>query len=137
MNPSTQIIKGENIMYRKLSILAVMISIALTSCAPVAFIGGAALGVGGYKYYDGKLVVIYPASLEKTFDASISAMENLEYQIYERQRKLTSGKIITTGSIKDQIKLNFKYNSFEETEVTIRVGKIGRASCRERVCQYV
>ncbi|MBN1905768.1 MAG: DUF3568 family protein [Deltaproteobacteria bacterium] len=120
-------------MYKKLCILAVMVSIALTSCAPAAFIGGAALGLGGYKYYDGKLVVIYPVSLEKTFDASISAMENLEYQIYERQRKLTSGKIVTTGSIKDQIKLHFKYNSIEETEVTIRVGLMGDESVSNKI----
>lgn len=120
-------------MYKKLCILAVIVSIALTSCAPAAFIGGAALGLGGYKYYDGKLVVIYPVSLEKTFDASISAMENLEYQIYERQRKLTSGKIVTTGSIKDQIKLHFKYNSIEETEVTIRVGLMGDESVSNKI----
>jgi hypothetical protein len=125
--------KGENIMCKKFCILAVMISIVLSSCAPVAFIGGAAIGLGGYKYYDGKLVVIYPASLEKTFDASISAMENLEYQIYERQRKLTSGKIVTTGSIKDQIKLSFKYHTVEETEVTIRVGLMGDEAASNKI----
>ena len=112
-------------MYKKLCILAFFISIVLTSCAPAAFIGGAALGVGGYKYYDGKLVVIYPAPLEKTFDASIQAIENLEYQIVERQRKLMSGKILTSGSVKDQVRLSFKYNSMDETEVIIRVGLLG------------
>ncbi len=120
-------------MSRKLCILAILISIALTSCAPVAFIGGAALGVGGYKFYDGQLIVIYPATLEKAFDASILAIENLEYQIYERQRKLTSGKILTTGSIKDQIKLSFKYHSLEETEVSIRVGLLGDETISNKI----
>jgi hypothetical protein len=110
-----------------------MISIALTSCAPAAFIGGAALGVGGYKFYDGKLIVIYPASLEKTFDASILAIENLDYQIYERQRKLTSGKILTTGAVKDQIKLSLKSHSFEETEVSIRVGLLGDETISNKI----
>jgi hypothetical protein len=133
VNPSAKHIKGENIMYRKLCILAIFVSIAFASCAPVVFIGGAALGVGGYKFYDGQLIVIYPATLEKTFDASISAMDNLEYQIYERQRKLTSGKILTTGSVKDQIKLTFKYNSLEETEVSIRVGLLGDEATSNKI----
>ncbi len=120
-------------MSRKLCILAILISLAMTSCAPAAFIGGAALGVGGYKFYDGQLIVIYPATLEKTFDASVSAMENLEYQIYERQRKLTSGKIVTTGSIKDQIKLSFKSHSTEETEVSIRVGLLGDETISNKI----
>jgi hypothetical protein len=120
-------------MYRKLGILAILISIVLTSCAPVALIGGAALGVGGYKFYDGQLIVIYPATLEKTFDASISAMENLEYQIYERQRKLTTGKIVTTGSIKDQIKLSFISHSLEETELSIRVGLLGDEAMSNKI----
>jgi hypothetical protein len=141
VNLSTKNIKGENIMYRKLGILAILISIALTSCAPIAFFGGAALGVGGYKFYDGQLIVIYPATLEKTFDASISAMENLEYQIYERQRKLTSGKILTTGSIKDQTKLTFKYHALEETEVSIRVGLLGDETgsnkIKDKISEYL
>lgn len=120
-------------MYRRLFIIAILISISFSSCAPVAFIGGAALGVGGYKFYDGKLIVIYPATLEKTFDASILAMENLEYQIYERQRKLTSGKIVTTGAVKDQIKLSFKTHSLEETEVSIRVGLLGDETISNRI----
>ena len=112
-------------MLKKLIIAAILISFIFTGCAPVAFIGGAALGVGGYKYYNGSLVVIYKTPFDKTWDASIKALEDLEYQVYERNRKMTTGKIVTTGSVNERIKLDVKYVSLEETEVSIRVGLLG------------
>lgn len=112
-------------MQRKLIVAAVLISFIFAGCAPLAFIGGAALGVGGYKYYNGALIVIYKASFNKTWDASVSALENLDYQIYESNKKMTSGKMETAGSVKDRVKLTFKYVSLEETEVSIRVGLLG------------
>ncbi|MBN2418179.1 MAG: DUF3568 family protein [Deltaproteobacteria bacterium] len=112
-------------MLKKLTIMVVLISFVFTGCAPVAFIGGAALGVGGYKYYNGALVVIYKAPFEKIWNASESALENLEYQIFERKRKMTSGKIETAGSIKERVKVSIKYVSLDETEVSIRVGLMG------------
>ena len=113
-------------MFKKLAIVLILISFTFAGCAPVAFIGGAALGVGGYKYLNGSLIVIYKAPFDKTYDASISALEKLGYQIYERNKKMsTSGKIETTGSVSDRVKLSLKYVSLEETEVSIRVGLLG------------
>ena len=112
-------------MFKKLIMIAILISFVFSGCAPVAFIGGAALGVGGYKFYNGALVVIYKAPFDKMWDASESALGKLEYQIYERKRKMTSGKIETTGSIKERVKLSLKYVSLDETEVSIRVGILG------------
>ena len=112
-------------MFKKLTLIAILISFVFTGCAPVAFIGGAALGVGGYKYYNSTLVVIYKAPFDKIWDASESALKKLEYQIYESNKKMTSGKMETAGSVKDRVKLTFKYVSLEETEVSIRVGLLG------------
>ena len=112
-------------MLKKITIVAILITFIFTGCAPVAFIGGAALGVGGYKYYNSTLVVIYKASFDKTWDASIAALEQLEYQVYEQKRKMTSGKISTAGSVNERVKLSFKYVSLEETEVSIRIGVMG------------
>ena len=112
-------------MLKKYIIAAILISFVFTGCAPAAFIGGAAIGVGGYKYYNSSLIVIYRAPFDKTWDASLSALEKLDYQVYESKRKMTSGKISTTGSMSEKIKLTVKYVSLEETEVTIRVGLMG------------
>ena len=120
-------------MQRKLIVAAVLISFIFVGCAPLAFIGGAALGVGGYKYYNGALIVIYKASFNKTWDASVSALENLDYQIYESNKKMTSGTIITTGTLKERTKLSLKYVSLEETEVTIRVGLLGDKAASNKI----
>lgn len=112
-------------MLRKFIAAAILIFFVFTGCAPAVLIGGAALGAGGYKYYDGALVVIYKAPFDKTWDASIKALENLGYPVYERKRKIASGKIITTGPVKERIKLSVKYSSLEKTEVNIRVGIMG------------
>ena len=112
-------------MFKKLATVLILISFLFTGCAPVAFIGGAALGVGGYKYYNGSLVVIYKTSLDKTWDASIKALEELEYQVYKRNREMTSGKISTVGSLSEKIRISVKYVSLEETEVRIMVGVLG------------
>ena len=124
-NPSSNESKGENIMFKKFTVMAMLISFVFTGCAPVAFIGGAALGVGGYKYYNGSLVVIYKAPFDKVWEASGLALEKLEYQVYESNKKMTSGKMETAGSIKERVTLKFKYVSLEETEVSIRVGLLG------------
>ena len=120
-------------MQRKLIVAGVLISFIFAGCAPLAFIGGAALGVGGYKYYNGALIVIYKASFNKTWDASVSALENLDYQIYESNKKMTSGTIITTGTLKERTKLSLKYVSLEETEVTIRVGLLGDKAASNKI----
>ena len=112
-------------MFRKLIIVAILISFLFSGCAPVAFIGGAAIGVGGYKFYNGAMVIIYKASLDKTWDAAIEALEELEYQVYEKNWKMTSGKISTVGSVNEKIKISVNYVALDETEVTIRVGLLG------------
>lgn len=120
-------------MPRKLIAAVVFLSLMLSGCAPMAFIGGAALGVGGYKYYNDALVVIYQAPFEKTWNASLSALEKMDYQIYKINKKLTSGTIKTTGSIKERVTLSLKYVSLEETEVKIRVGLMGDETTPEKI----
>ena len=112
-------------MKKKLTVILMLISLFFSGCLPLVFIGGAAIGVGGYKYYNGALVVIYQTSFDKTWNASVAAMEKMGYEIYERNRKIASGKMVTTGKSTESIKLTIKYVSLEETEVKIRVGLMG------------
>lgn len=107
------------------NITAILLLMTLTGCTPMIFLGGAAAGVAGYKYYEGALTVIYNAPFEKTFEASVKALEALDYAIYERHQKIGSGSILTTGEASERVKLSFKYVSPEETEVKIRVGILG------------
>lgn len=120
-------------MFKKIIILAFLIPFIISGCAGAIFIGGAVIGVGGYKFYNGALIVIYQAPLDKTWEASKSAVESLGYTIYERNRKIASGSIITTGSVKERVKLSLKYVSVDETEVKIRVGLMGNEETSNKI----
>ena len=128
-------------MNRLRNIAAVLVLLTFTGCAPVVFLGGAAAGVAGYKYYDGALTVIYHAPFEKTFESAVKAVEALNYNISERHQKIGSGSIITTGTASERLKLTFEYVSPEETEVSIRVGIMGDESTskviKDKIADFV
>ena len=112
-------------MNRLKNFVTVLLLLTLTGCAPIVFLGGAAAGVGGYKYYQGALDVIYQAPFEKTYESSVKAAEVLGYSITERHQKIGSGSIEATDSNSEKITIKLKYLSSEETEVKIRVGVMG------------
>jgi uncharacterized lipoprotein len=106
--------------------LPLLLCLFLTGCAPVLLLSGAAAGIGGYKYYKGLLTVVYEAPYENTWDASIKALEDLEFTIQEKTEKIGSGKISAASSSKDQeANLFLEYVSPHETQVSIRVGLLG------------
>ena len=115
-------------MNRARYIFPLLLCVFFTGCAPAVFIGGAVMGIGGYKYYEGALEVIYQAPYDKTWNASIKALEDMEYRIEEKTQKLGSGTISTSGDNKTKVTISVKYVSQEETEVTIRVGIFGDES---------
>jgi uncharacterized lipoprotein len=104
---------------------AILLLICLTGCAPAAFLVGAAAGVGGYKYYEGALTVIYQAAYENTWNASIKALEQMGIKVKDKERQLTTGKIEASLADDKPVRITVKYKSSSETEVTIRVGLLG------------
>lgn len=81
--------------------------------------------MGGYKYYQGALAVIYQAPFENVYESSVKAIETLGYSITERHQKIGSGSIEATDSNSEKITIKLKYLASEETEVKIRVGLMG------------
>ena len=100
--------------------------LCITGCAPALLLGGAAAGIGGYKYYKEVLTVAYEAPFDNTWDASIKALEDMGYTIENQTKELGSGKISTREDEKSKkVSLTLRYKSVQETEVTIRVGLLG------------
>jgi uncharacterized lipoprotein len=92
----------------------------------MVFLGGAAAGVGGYKYYVDVLTVVYEASFDKTWDASVKALEEMGFAIKDKTEKLGSNKISTKEDKNNkEVNISVNYISAGETEVTIRVGLLG------------
>jgi uncharacterized lipoprotein len=107
-------------------IFSLLLCLCLTGCAPMVFLGGAAAGVGGYKYYVDVLTVVYEASFDKTWDASVKALEEMGFAIKDKTEKLGSNKISTKEDKNNkEVNISVNYISAGETEVTIRVGLLG------------
>jgi len=86
---------------------------------------GAAAGIAGYKYYQGALTVVYKASFEKTWDASLDALKQMECVIESAKRDITSGAIWGKFSDGKMVNISLEYKSVGETEAVIRVGALG------------
>ena len=112
-------------MIRVKHMICVLFCLMSASCAPVIFLGGAAAGVAGYKYYEGALEVIYESSFMETWDAALKAFDRMDIKVTNKKHDLTTGRISAMTSDKKEVKLSFKYRSTEETVVSIRVGLFG------------
>lgn len=107
-------------------LLPVLFCFFLASCAPLGlFAAGTAAGIGGYKWYQGALNVIYQAPYMNTWDAALKVLEEMEFTIESKKHDSTTGKIVAKRADEKPVTISFKYRSSEETEVTIRVGLFG------------
>ncbi|MBW2610234.1 MAG: DUF3568 family protein [Deltaproteobacteria bacterium] len=107
-------------------LLPLLLCLCLTSCAPLLiFCAGTAAGIGGYKYYEGSLTVIYQAPYMETWDAALKALEDMEFTIKTKKHDLTSGKIVTKRADDKNVTVSLKYRSTRETKAVIRVGLFG------------
>ena len=105
--------------------LAVLLPL-LMGRAPLVFFGaGTAAGVAGYKYYKGALIVVYEAPCADTWEASLTALENMMINVDRSSHDLTQGKISGTRSDKKPVSISLEYKSAQKTEVEIRVGILG------------
>ena len=106
--------------------LQVISCFLLTGCAPLVFFGaGTAAGVAGYKYFEGALTVVYEAPFIDTWDASLKALNRMNFRGLKSSHDTTSGKISAKQADGAPVTLSLKYRSARETEVIIRVGTLG------------
>lgn len=102
--------------------LSLGLTLLLSGCAGV-FLAG--VGVGAYSYVSGKVIRMYEADYERTVDASLRVMEELNL---ERRDETSAGKkTIIEGSRADQTPITIEVEYVDEgwTEIGIRTGQIG------------
>lgn len=106
-------------------LLPVSFFLFVASCAPLAFVAGTAAGIGGYKYYQGSLSVIFQAPYMETWDATLKALEDMGFQMESKKHDLTSGRIKAKLADSKPVTVSLKYRSSNETDAVIRVGLFG------------
>ncbi|MBW1779574.1 MAG: DUF3568 family protein [Deltaproteobacteria bacterium] len=97
-----------------------------SGCGAVIVAGaGAAAGIAGYKYYKGALTVVYKAPFKKTWDASLTALRQMDCKIERSKHDITAGTIWGKFSDDKVVSISLTYKSANETEAVIRVGAFG------------
>ncbi len=109
----------------KLAALGI-VCVLMTSCVYLGFFAaGTAAGIGGYKYHNGVLTVVYEAPYMDTWEASLTALREMGLRITKSAHDLTAGIIHAKRVDNKSVTLKVEYKSARETRVGIRVGIFG------------
>jgi len=109
------------------ALLAVLLclSVMLQGCVMLAVGVGAAAGAGTVAYIKGELQMNYAAPLDRTWQASLDALQDLDYRINSSQRDGAEGEIEARQIGGDKVKVGLLVSGPGTTLVKIRVGFFG------------
>ena len=118
---------GVTMNYKQLMVTPVIIVFFLTSmgCTAALVAGGAAAGIGTYKYIKGELESTEKVSLDKVYQATQTAMEDLEFTITSKQKDAFDGEVIARRATGKKVTVKLKRQSDSVTQIRIRVGTFG------------
>jgi uncharacterized lipoprotein len=83
------------------------------------------VGLGGYKYVNGSLIVAYQAPYIKVWDSTLLALREMDLVIESSKHDETSGTIKARRADKESVSVKLKYLSADKTEAVIRIGFFG------------
>ena len=99
--------------------------LASMGCTAAWIAGGAAAGIGTYKYIKGELESTEKVSLDKAYQATQKAMEDLEFTITSKQKDAFDGEVIARRATGKKVTVKLKKQSDSVTGIKIRVGTFG------------
>src|SRR5882762_9575263 len=108
-------------MKTKFTLLAVLASL-------IAFASGCALfavGAAGYAYAKGELKSTEPAPLDRTWDATVAAVKELQFPIVEQSKDALEARMVATNAEDKDIRIKLKKVADNSTELHVRVGAFG------------
>ncbi len=127
---------------RKWAVLGILLAAVMGSsgCALLLIGGaGAAAGVGASQYIQGELQQAYAAPMEKTWNATVAAVDSLKMKAKEKsidnldQNRWIKGK---TEADKD-FSISLEALSKEVTMVKVRIGAFGDENASKKVTELI
>ena len=111
----------------KLLMFGLMAALLVLTNGCFLFVVGAAAGGGaaGYAWVNGEVKTTEASSLNQTWDASLAAMKDLEFNVTDKSKDALSGNVTAQTADNKTIKINLKYISNTSTELRIRVDTFG------------
>jgi hypothetical protein len=110
----------------------------LAGCATAAMVGvGAGAGVGTYSYTRGELALDYPYPFDRTWDASLAAVEKLDIQLTQQGRDSLGGRITGKRTDGKVVVIKVKDKGLGVTHVGVRVGTFGNREASRKIQETI
>ena len=97
----------------------------VNGCALFAVGAAAGAGAAGYAYVKGELKSTEPASLDRTWDATLASMKDLQFTVISQAKDSLQARLEARDSADKKIEIKLKRVSDTTTDVRIRVGAFG------------
>ena len=97
----------------------------LQGCLLLAAGAGAGAGVATVAYVKGELKTTYAASLDRTWDATLGALKDLQINVRSSKKDATEGNVEATKADGTKVKIALEPAGPDTTSVRIRVGTFG------------
>ena len=108
------------------AVLLVVSAVALQGCASSE--GTAepnAAAAGAAKFSMGSLKSVEPASIDKVYDGTLKAMEEMKLGVLQKNADSMSGKIVVRDVEDKKISISFTATTDGKTNMSIKVGMLG------------
>jgi hypothetical protein len=112
-------------MIKAMMIALLFMSFMLQGCVLLAVGAGAAAGAGTVAYIKGELQTTYAASLDRTWNATLEALRDLDYKVITSEKGGAEGEIEAKQIGGDKVKVALSISGPGTTLVKIRVGVFG------------
>lgn len=108
----------------------------LYGCAAV-LLGAGVVGIGAYTYIEGDLVREYPLSYSSAWDATNSALENLQISISNSMDEGGKGKIEAVRKDGEKVVIKINDAGQKVSIIAVRVGMLGDRSIAESIHEAI
>jgi hypothetical protein len=112
-------------MMKVMIFVLLSMSLLLQGCMLLAIGAGAAAGAGTMAYMAGEFQTTYAASLDRTWNATLEALKDLDFRIIATQKGGTEGDIKAKKIGGDKVRIGLSIAWPGTTLIKIRVGIFG------------
>jgi len=111
--------------------------LSLHNCTAAILGAGAGAGLGTYSYFKGELKLDYPYPYDRTWNASLTAMERLEIEVITQGRDALAGKITGKRADGKAVVIKVKDKGLGVTTVIVRVGTFGDREVSRKIQETI
>lgn len=124
-------------LQRRLGMGMFLAFVLIHGCTPALVGLGAGGGFGTYSYIKGELKALYPYPYDRTWNASLTAMERLEINVIRQERDALNGRIKGKRGDGKTVVIKVENKGLEVTEVGVRVGSFGDQEASRKIQQTI